>query len=186
MEKQVVKEFIDADGTMINSKMPPNINRMATSKQTTDQHVASSRQGMVWMNYRRFYGETEEVLTFEKEADKWEKNPEAFFKFLKSKGKEKEFNKYFVKKTEQMDVKKKLDEGAKNKMQELVEDLVTQRREEELVKKNDEDKPSINQIKEREPALMKKITAIAESIKSVFEEPERDVIIEYIEQIVNS
>jgi len=186
MEKQVVKEFIDTDGTMINSKMPPNVNRMATSKQTTDQHVASARQGMVWMNYRRFYGEEDATLPFEKEADKWEKNPEAFFKFLKSKGKEKEFNQYFVKKTEKMDVKKKLDEGARDKMQELVEDLVAKRREEDLVKKNDEDKPTIDQIKEREPALMKKITAIAESIKSVFAENERDVIISYIEQIVNS
>jgi hypothetical protein len=138
------------------------------------------------MNYRRFYGETEEMLKFEKEADKWEKNPEAFFKFLKAKGKEKEFNKYFVKKTEKLDVKKKLDEGARAKMQELVEDLVAKRREQELVKKNDEDKPTIDQIKEREPALLKKITAVAESIKSVFAESERDVIISYIEQIVNS
>jgi hypothetical protein len=186
MEKPVVKEFIEDDGTLINSKMPPNINRMATSKQTTDQHVASSRQGMVWMNYRRFYGETDETLPFTKEADKWENDPASFFKFLKAKGKEKEFNKYFVKKEDKTDVKKTLNEAATGKMRNLIEDIVNKRREEEFVKKSEEDKPTIDQIKEKEPALMKKVTALAESIKSVFTEPERDVIIDYITQIANS
>ena len=143
-------------------------------------------QGMVWMNYRRFYGETDETLPFAKEADKWEKDPESFFKFLKSKGKGDEFNKYFVKKEEKKDVVSAINEVAKDKMKQLVEDLVTKKREDELVKKSDMDKPTIDQIKEREPALLKKITAIAESIKSVFEEVERDVIVDYIEQIVNS
>lgn len=186
METPVIKEFIEDDGTLINSKMPPNINRMATSKSTTDQHVAASRQGMVWMNYRRFYGETDETLPFTKEADKWEKDPESFFKFLKSKGKEDEFKKYFVRKEEKKDVTSALNEVARNKMQELVNDLVTKKREDELVKKQFEDKPTISQLEERETALMKKITQVAESIKSVFNEDERDVIIDYIEQIANS
>lgn len=184
MEQPVIKEFINDDGTMINSKMPPSINRMATSKMTTDQAVTASRQGMVWMNYRRFYGEGDEVLPFAKEADKMD--PESFFNFLKKKGKTDEFKKYFVEKEEKKDVKSALNEIAKDKMKQLVEDLITKKRENEFVKKMDEDKPNIDQIEEREPALMKKITAIAESIKSVFEEKERDVIIEYIEQIVNS
>lgn len=186
METPVIKEFIEDDGTLINSKMPPNINRMATSKSTTDQHVAASRQGMVWMNYRRFYGETDETLPFTKEADKWEKDPESFFKFLKSKGKQYEFKKYFVRKEEKKDVKSTLNETARIKMQELVNDLVSKRREEELVKKDSEDKPTIDQLKERETVLIKKITTVAESIKSVFTEDECDVIIDYIEQIVNS
>lgn len=187
MEKQDIKEFIEDDGTLINSKMPPNINHMSTSKSTTDQHVAAARQGMVWMNYRRFYGETDETLPFTKEADKWERDPESFYKFLKSKGKEKEFNKYFVKKEEKKDTSAILKEVAKNKMKKIVEDLITQRRDNnEFVKKNIEDKATIDQLKEREPALLKKFTAIAEEIKNVFNENECETIIDYFTQIVNS
>lgn len=186
MEKQQIKEFINDDGTLVNSKMPPNINKMNSSSSTTDQHVAASRQGMVWMNYRRFYGEADELLPFEKEADKWEHSPEDFFNFLKAKGKTNEFKKYFAEKVDKKAVKSALDEAATKNMKQLVEDLIAKKREDELVKKTDEDKPTIDSIKEREPVLMKKITAIAESIKSVFEDSERDVIIEYIEQIVNS
>jgi hypothetical protein len=163
---------------------------MAMSKQTTDQHVASARQGMVWMNYRRFYGETDENLPFAKEADKWEKDPQSFFKFLKSKGKQDEFNKYFVKKEDKKETTnaaKVLKEYQKDKMKKLVEDLITKKRENaDIVKKKDEDVPSIENLKEREPALFKKITSIAETIKSVFTDKERDVVIDYINQIINS
>jgi hypothetical protein len=192
MEKQDIKEFIEDDGTLINSKMTPNLNRQAMSKQTTDQHVATSRQGMVWMNYRRFYGEADGELPFAKEADKWEKDPESFFKFLKSKNKQGEFNKYFAKKpdgkSETTNTPKILKEYQRDKMKKLVEDLVTAKREGEgeLVKKKDEDKPSIGQLKEREPALFKKITSVAETVKSVFTDKEQDVIIDYITQIINS
>lgn len=191
MEKQDIKEFIKDDGTLINSKMPPNINRMATSKQTTDQHVATSRQGMVWMNYRRFYGEADATLPFAKEADKWEKDPEQFFNFLKSKGKTSEFKKYFAEKekgkVDSTNTTKVLKESQKDKMRKLVEDLVTKKRDgNDIVKKKDDDSVSIDQLKEREPALLKKITAVAESIKTVFTDKERDVIVDYINQIINS
>lgn len=191
MEKQPIKEFIEDDGTLINSKMPPNLNRQAMSKQTTDQHVATSRQGMVWMNYRRFYGEADKALPFSKEADKWEKDPESFFKFLKSKGQQSEFNKYFVKKpeggAETTNTAKVLKEFQKDKMKKLVEDLVTAKREgSDIVKKKDEDTASIEKLKEREPVLFKKITSISETIKSVFTDKEQDAVIDYITQIINS
>jgi hypothetical protein len=187
MKKREIKEFIEDNGTLISSKMKPNINQMATSKMTTDQHVTASRQGMVWMNYRRFYGEDNETLPYTKEADKWENDPEQFFKFLKSKGKQKEFKKYFVKKTDKKDVKSVLKEAGKMKMEKLVEDLLTKKREsDDLVKKNVEDKPNIDQLEEKYPAIMKKITALSEDIKSTFSESEYDIIIDYITQIINS
>ena len=72
-------------------------------------------------------------------------------------------------------------------MKKLVEDLVAAKRDSnDIVKKTDDGGPSLESLKEREPALLKKITAIAESIKSVFTDKEQDVIIDYITQIVNS
>lgn len=189
METSNIKEFIEKDGTLINSKMAPNLNRMAMSKQTTDQHVASSRQGMVWMNYRRFYGEVDETLPFTKEADKWEKNPEAFFKFLKSKNKQKDFNKYFVKKDKKIettDTVKVLKETGRKKMRSLIEDLVTKRRENnDLVKKKLDDKPTISNLRERETALLKEIDKMVDKIKETFvDEEERDTIVDYIIQTI--
>lgn len=189
MEQQAIKEFIEDDGTLINSKMPPNINRMATSKQTTDQHVASSRQGMVWMNYRRFYGEAGETLPFAKEADQWKNSPEKFFNFLKSKGKQDEFGKYFVKKddkVEKTNVTKVLKEAGKEKMQKLIEDLVAKKRDTELVKKTAEDKPSYTQLKERETLILNKLEKIIEDIQSIFTSDEQDVILDYITQMMNA
>ena len=181
MKEENINEFIEKDGTLINSKMPPSVNGMAVSNKTTDQHVSASRQGMVWMNYRRFYGEDNEVLPFTKEADKWEKDPEKFFKFLKSKGKEKEFSKYFVKK----DTETILKESGRMKMRELVEDIVTKKKAiGDIVSKKDD--ISLEDVKEKNPAILKKIEDIAESIKSSFTEGEQDVIIDYITQIVNS
>lgn len=189
MEKQGIKEFIEDDGTLINSKMKPNLNRQAMSKQTTDQHVASSRQGMVWMNYRRFYGETDETLPYAKEADKWEKSPESFFKFLKSKGKEKEFNKYFVKKEKKaavVNASKVIKEAQKNKMKDLVEVLMSKKHENgELVKKTSEDKPAINQLRERETALFNQIDMILKKIQEAFtDSDEKDAIVDYITQTI--
>jgi hypothetical protein len=187
MEKQAIKEFIEKDGTLINSKMKPNLNRQAMSKQTTDQHVSAARQGMVWMNYRRFYGEAGEVLPFVKEADKWEKNPEAFYKFLKTKGKTSDFNKYFVKKedgVEKTNVTKVLKEAQRNKMQTLIEDLLTKKRENiELVKNNSKDKNTITDLRKKNPEVFKLINEVIKKITDEFtDSDDKDVIVDYITQ----
>jgi len=189
MEKRDIKEFIEDDGTLINSKMPPNLNRQAMSKQTTDQHVATSRQGMVWMNYRRFYGEEDEALPYAKEADKWGKDPESFFKFLKSKNKASDFNKYFVKREKKADTinaSKVLKETQRSKMRDLVEDLVTKKQEpREFVKKQRDDKPTVDELRVRETALFNQIDLLAKKIDEAFpESDEKDVVVDYITQMV--
>jgi len=189
MEKQDIKEFIEDDGTLINSKMKPNLNRQAMSKQTTDQHVATSRQGMVWMNYRRFYGEADETLPYTKEADKHEVDPESFFKFLSKQGKQDDFSKYFVKKEEKaetVNATKVLKETQRNKMRDLVEDLVTKKHEpREFVKKQSDDKPTVDELRVRETALFTQIDAIIKKIDEAFpENDEKDVVIDYITQMV--
>lgn len=188
MKPTTLKEFIDKGGALINSKMPPNINQFATSHSTTDQHVAASRQGMVWMNYRRFYGETDETLPYTKYADKWEKNPKKFYEYLKSKGKESDFNKYFVRDEE--DVKepkntaaKVLKETQRNKMRELVEDLVTKKISGDLVKKPVLDNPTMNQLRTRETALFKEMDILIKKINEAFKDTnEKDTIADYITQ----
>ena len=189
MSQTIVKEFINTDGTLINSKMPPGtvVNPMAVSNKTTDQHISVSRQGMVWMNYRRFYGEDNEVLPYTKQADKFEKDPEKFYKFLKSIGKTKDFNKYFVKKEEKKDVQTVLKEASRIKMKDLVEDIIAKKDTiTDIVKKKDNEVANIDQLQEKYPAMMKKVTTLAEGIRDSFSEPEQDVIIDYITQIINS
>lgn len=189
MEKQDIKEFIEDDGTLINSKMKPNLNRQAMSKQTTDQHVTSSRQGMVWMNYRRFYGESEESLPFSKEADKMESDPESFYKYLTSKNKKDDFGKYFVKKEDKKDTVKASDvlkETQRNKMRELVEDLITKKYDaNDLVKKRSDDKPTIDELRVRETSLFNQIDSVIKKIEEAFpENDEKDVVMDYITQMV--
>lgn len=188
MSQTIVKEFIEKDGTLINSKMPPTINPMAASNKTTDQHISQSRQGMVWMNYRRFYGEDNEKLPYTAQADKYEKDPEKFYKYLKSIGKGKEFNKYFVKKEEdKTGVQTVLKESGRIKMKDLVEDIIAKKSPiGDIVKKKDNEIANIDQLKEKYPAMLKKVTSLAEGIKDSFSEPEQDVIIDYITQIINS
>ena len=187
MRKEDIKEFIEKDGTLINSKMKPNLNRQAMSKQTTDQHVSAARQGMVWMNYRRFYGEAGEVLSFAKEADKWEKNPEAFYNFLKTKKKTSDFNKYFVKKEDEIektDVPKILKETGANKMQTLIEDLLTKKRENsDLVKNKNKNKPSVSDLRKENTEIFKSLDDIIKKITEEFtDSDDKDTIIDYITQ----
>jgi len=187
MEKTDIKEFIEKDGTMINSKMKPNLNRQAMSKQTTDQHVSAARQGMVWMNYRRFYGEDGETLPFAKEADKLGKNPEAFYKFLKTKGKTSDFNKYFVKKeieVEKTNVAKVLKEAQRSKMQNLIEDLLTKKRENnDLVKNKSKDKHAISDLRKQNPEIFKSLNDIIKKIMDEFtDSDDKDAIADYIVQ----
>lgn len=90
-----VDEFIDKNGALISGSEKPNVNMKTTSAQTTDQHVNATRQGTVWMNYRRYYGEAE--LPYNKVADKYQKNPKKFWDYLKKKDVTGDFEKYFEK-----------------------------------------------------------------------------------------
>lgn len=175
-----IKEFITPDGSVLKSKMPPNIDPKTTSHLTTDKYMKMVAQPFVFANYRRYYGES--VLPYNEEADKLKDNPGKFYEYLKDKKSEATFEQYFV----NDDPKAKLKEIAKNKAIDIIEDIITKRNilNGDFVKK-DSELPSIDEIRGKEKLILDKLDRIAQYIKSNLADGEKKVILSYFNDLMN-
>lgn len=175
-----MNEFIDDEGNIISGDYPNSIDSRTTAKTTTDKHMRSTRQPFVFVNYRRYYGESE--LPFNDEADKCINNPELFYDFLKNKNEENQFLKYFTEKNKT--VKEKLDDIAKNKVLAMVEDLFDKRNDEsDLIEKLDD--ITIDEIREKDNLILGKLDRISEYIKTNYNKSEKNVILDYFKESIN-
>jgi hypothetical protein len=169
-----IKEFVNADGTLISSKIP-NTDPKTTAKTTTDKSMTMRSQPFMFNSYRRFFGEGE--LPYNKEADEMKDNPEGFHKFLKSINEEDKFNSYFQKTD---DVKDKLKEIAKEKAYKMMETIFSKRKlQSDVITKTP---PTIEEIRNKEMLLVDKLTKLAETMKTVLSEEEKDVLLSYFNQ----
>lgn len=174
-KKRDIVEFINSDGSLINSKVPPQsqLNPNIVTKSTTDQHVNMARQGMVWMNYRRYYGEDSEKLPYESVADKYAKDPKKFYYFLKKLQKTNDFEKYFTEKKE----KKTLEEIAKGKMKQLIEKIKV---DEVIFDPATNYLPDIEELREHDPLLINNLDDVIEGIIANLTEKEQITILNYM------
>lgn len=170
IEGKVIKEFINADGTMGLSKMHIT-NPKVVSNLTTDDAISQSRQGMVWMNYRRFYGESGEDLPFADVADACSKDPKKFYDFLQDKGQEKEFEKYFT-----------LELNEYDNLAETISDIVSKKYKYGFHEKID---LTMEDVTAKEPMITKKLGKILEFINTNFSDDEKKVVSKYINETLN-
>src|SRR5690606_36323502 len=112
-------EFIDKDGNIPKNDKPDNLDPKTTSKSTTDKLVKKVTQPSVFMNFRRYYGESE--MEYSEIADKYQDNPKKFYEFLKEKGYENKFKDYFI---NVESIKETLDKKSLDKALKIVEDLL--------------------------------------------------------------
>lgn len=175
-----IKEFINPDGSVLKSKVPPYIDPKTTSHMTTDKYMKTVSQPFVFANYRRYYGES--VLPYNEEADKCKDNPGKFYDFLKKKKSEVTFEQYFV----NDDPKTKLKEIAKLKAIDIIEDIITKRNilNGDFVKK-ETDLPTIDEVRGKEKLILGKLDRIANYIKSNLSEGEKKVILSYFNSLMN-
>lgn len=109
-----LSELVDDDGTLISSAIPDNAYLQSTiQNKTTDDHVKQARQQMIWMQYRRFYGESASKPTDKLTlmADKYANDPEKFYNYLERIGESDKFNNYFVKKQESNNLHENFKQG---------------------------------------------------------------------------
>ena len=165
-----LKEFINSDMGLIDKKTPDNIDPKTSAKTTTDKSVEMSRQPYNWTIYNIKLQEKE--LEHSSKANEFSKNPEGFYKFLESIGESNKFENYF----EKIDPKEKLKEISRDKAYKVMETLLSKRNTTDIIKRN---LPTIEEIKNKEILLLDKLTKIAETIKDVMNEEEKNVIMSY-------
>jgi len=167
-----IKEFVNADGKLISSKVP-NTDPKTTAKTTTDKSMKMRAQPFMYTVYRRFFSENE--LPHTKKADEMKNNPKGFHQYLESIGESDKFESYF-----QKDPKAALDEIAKEKAYKMMETLFTSKKNEtDVLSKN---QITIDEIRGKEQLLVDKLTKIAETIKHVMSEDEKKVLLSYFSQ----
>jgi hypothetical protein len=167
-----IDEFVNADGALIKSKIP-NTNPLTTAKTTTDKSMRMRAQPFLYTVYRRFFSESE--LQHTEKADEMKDNPEGFHKFLESIGEGEAFESYF-----QKDPKAKLKEIAKDKAYNVLETLLANRKSTQDV--FNKTPPTIDEIKNKEILLVDKLTKLAETIRTVMSEEEKQVILSYFSE----
>lgn len=161
--KKNIKEFINSDMGLIHSKVP-NLDPKITAKKTTDGSIPMRTQPYNYTIYNIKLQEKE--LEHSKKAAKYSKDPKKFHDYLQSIGEGDKFEEYFeTKKTNESFLKT----VSKNKFFDLVENIL-----------EEEKTQQINEIKQKEPILMEKLNKITETIKSVLNENERDVLLKYL------
>ena len=168
-----IKEFVNADGTLINSKVPIT-DPKTTAKTTTDKSMKMRAQPFMFSTYRRFFSENE--LPHTQKADELQENPEGFHKFLESIGEGQNFEQYFQKD----DAKGKLKEVSRDKAYKMLETLLANKdtRQDVLTKTP----PTIEEIQGKETLLVDKLTKVADTIRQVMDEEEKKVILNYFSQ----
>lgn len=169
-----IKEFVNADGKLISSKIP-NTDPKTTAKTTTDKSMKMRAQPFLYTVYRRFFSENE--LPHTKKADELKDKPKEFHEYLQSIGEGDKFESYFQKVKNPKD---KLKEIAKNKALNMMETLFSS-------KKNETDvfskqKVTIDEIREKEELLLGRLNKLAETIKNVLSEEEKQVLLSYFSE----
>lgn len=167
-----IKEFVNADGKLISSKVP-NTDPKTTAKTTTDKSMKMRAQPFMYTVYRRFFSENE--LPHTKKADEMKDNPKGFHQYLESLGEGDKFESYF-----QKDPKAALDEVAKEKAYKMMETLFSSKKDETDVLSKSQ--MTIDEIRGKEQLLVDKLTKIAETIKHVMSEDEKKVLLSYFSQ----
>jgi hypothetical protein len=171
-----IKEFVNADGKLISSKVP-NTDPKTTAKTTTDKSMKMRAQRFMYTVYRRFFSESE--LPHTQKADEMKDNPKKFHEYLKTIGEGDNFESYFQK----TDTKAKLDELAKEKAYKMMETLFSSKKNEtDVITKN---QMNIDEIRNKEQLLVDKLTKLAETIKNVMSEDEKKVLLSYFTQKIN-
>lgn len=170
-----IKEFVNAGGTLINSKIP-NTDPKTTAKTTTDKSMKMRAQPFMYSSYRRFFSEGE--LPHTKKADELKDKPEDFHKFLESVGQGEAFESYFQK----HDPKAKLAEISKNKAYNMLEKFFASRDEKQDIFRKTT--PTLDEIRGKETLLVDKLTKIAEAIKNVMSEDEKRVLVSHFSKMI--
>ena len=178
MQKKDINEFITPDYGSLSSKMPPDTNAKGESHITSDKMMRMVAQPFVFVNYRRYYGEAE--LPYSEEADKFAKNPEKFYEFLKSKGAEKEFESYF---TNEKPVEDKLKNVKKEKFIKMLEVILTKKDiENDVFSKDDGNLPTMDEVKDKNKLIFGHLDKILEFVKQNMDEKEKKLILSYIKE----
>lgn len=171
--KKNIDEFINSDGTIISSKVP-NIDPKISAKTTTDKSVGMRTQPYNFTIYNVKLQEKE--MEYSEEANKMAKTPEKFYKFLESVGATDKFEDYF----EVTDPKERLKEVSRIKARKMVETILSKKSvSSDVMRKK---LPTIEEIKGKEVLLLDKLTKIAETIKEVMSEDEKNVILSYFNE----
>jgi len=152
---KIINELVDSDGKRIKGDdgAISSDDAIAASDYTTDDFVRTSRQGMSRFLYRGFFGEDDEV-----EDDELELPPGDVSRFKKDDDE----------KCESCD----LDETAKNKMTNVIEDIFTKKKfDDDIVKKYRDNQvrmngiPALETIKDTNPILIRKVSALKDIIE---------------------
>jgi hypothetical protein len=164
-----IKEFVNADGKLISSKVP-NTDPKTTAKTTTDKSMKMRAQPFLYTVYRRFFSEAE--LPHTNKADEMKNDPKGFHDYLNTIGEGDKFESYF-----QKDTKAKLSEIAKEKAYGVMETLFSQKKDQtDVISKH---QMTIDEVRGKEQLLVDKLTKIAETVKNVMSEEEKKIILSY-------
>lgn len=173
-----VQEFISAEdsGELIHGDRNQTRHDQITSKSTTDQHVAATRQaGMsIGNQYASGYQRTfsEDVLPFSEDADRMQEQPEEFRKFLQDKGMEDSFPSYFTPVPE------------KSQALKMAEAILAKRREStDVIDKTP--LPTIDEVKGEHKLIMDKFEKIASFIKENMSPQQKTVILNHFNSLIN-
>jgi hypothetical protein len=162
-----VKEFIDKDGYIIKGDTPI-VHPKSSAKKTTDQSVKMRVQPYNYTIYNVKLQETD--LEYSEKLRELENNPKKFHEFLLNKNEGDKFENYF----EVSDIKNKLSEISRKKAVNLIDKILTE--ESNIV--------TIEEIKNKEKLLLSKLDKIAESVKNVFTEKEKEVLLSYFKKSI--
>jgi hypothetical protein len=176
-----VQEFISAKNSAYLISGDEDGNMGTTSKSTTDQVVAATRQPLSFTNYRRY--PTEASLPYNEQADQMQNEPQKFYDFLKENGVEYTFEAYFVE--SKPNTKEGIKEIAKQKAIKMAEQILSQRRTNQDVIRKPESLPTIDEIKQKDNIIVSKLERIAEYCKTNMSDDERKVLLSHFNSLIN-
>lgn len=169
MENEI-KEFINSDGTLISGKIP-NVDAHTTAKTTTDKSVGMRTQPYNFTIYNVKLQEIDGKPHYKK-ANELANNPESFYKFLESINEQDKFEEYF-----EVNPSNKLKVVSRKKAYEVMETILNKHSKfSDVISKK---MVTIDEVKEKETLLLDKLTVIAETIRDIMSEEEKDVIVSY-------
>jgi arsenate reductase-like glutaredoxin family protein len=176
-KKDIIKEFISDDYGALSHKTPSNIDPKTTSHVTSDKLMRMVAQpSIVFTNYRRYYGES--ILPYNEIADKCKDDPKKFYNFLKKHKAESTFEEYFHEKTADNTLK----EIAKQKAIDIIEDIITKKQIYQDVFNRDDNRPTIDEVKDKNKLIFGQLDKIVEYCKHNLSDAEKKLILSYINE----
>lgn len=180
-KKDILKEFISDDYGALNDKTPSNLDPKTTSHTTSDKLMKMVGQPFVFTNYRRYYGES--VLPFNNEADNYKDKPEKFYNFLKKNKSESTFEEYFHEKKPSDEI----NEIAKQKAIDIIEDIITKRQiYQDVFNRKNDSTTTIDEVKESNKLIFGQLDKIIEFVKNNLDESQKRLILSYINENINN